>query len=228
MPSFEESYTEVIAALVEHFGTVEDVSSATDPFTRMVATLLGRSLEPGKVARALDALRDAGLLDATGLAETDAAEIVDVLNLARAKLPKSALRAMKRLARWIVDQHYGDSDLLADVPTTQLREELLSLNGIGAASADTMMLFALARPVFPVDRASYRILVRHGWLDSAAEYDDARYLIEQQAPDDPAALIQLSAWLERIGREACRTTVAHCERCPLKPYLPEGGPREPE
>ena len=40
--------------------------------------------------------------------------------------------------------------------------------GIGLAAADAILLFALKRPSYPVDRATYRVLVRHGWLDPSA------------------------------------------------------------
>ena len=44
-------------------------------------------------------------------------------------------------------------------------EELAGIKGIGPAAADAMVLFALKRPAYPVDRATFRVLVRHGWLD---------------------------------------------------------------
>ena len=89
-----------------------------------------------------------------------------------------------------------------------------------------LLLHGLRRPAYPLDRASYRILVRHGWLDPSADYDEARDVVERLDPDVPEHLARLSAWLERIGREYCRPTIAKCERCPLRSFLPEGGPRE--
>jgi endonuclease III related protein len=230
MPTFADSYAGIVAALAERFGSPEAAAGqgAEDPFARMVAVQLGRTLEARKVGRALDALRESGLLEPETLAKVDPGELAEAARIGGATLPAAALRAIQRLGRWLVDRHKGSAGALHEVSTDRLREELISVNGIGAATADAILLFALGRPVYPIDRASYRILVRHGWIDPTADYDEAQDLVAQQSPDDPVVLARLSAWLERVGREACRTSVAKCERCPLKPFLPAGGPREPE
>src|SRR5262249_11967694 len=95
-------------------------------------------------------------------------------------------------------------------------------------TADALLLRALARPIYPLDRASYRILVRHGWLDLSADYDEARAVVERLSPDDPGTLAQLSDWLARIGGGVCRVRGAKCDPCPLRPFLPEGGPIDPQ
>ena len=82
--------------------------------------------------------------------------------------------------------------------------------------------------MYPLDRATYRILIRHGWLDSSADYDEARDVVERPWAGDPVTLARLSDWLARIGSEFCRVRVAKCDRCPLRGFLPEGGPVEPE
>ncbi len=100
------------------------------------------------------------------------------------------------------------------------------LKGLGPATVDSILSRGLGRATYPVDRATYRILVRHGWLDPTADYDEARSVAESLAPDDSAMLTRLSAAFERVGRDFCKPTVAKCERCPLRSLLPEGGPRE--
>ncbi|MFO0908688.1 MAG: hypothetical protein U0794_10065 [Isosphaeraceae bacterium] len=69
--------------------------------------------------------------------------------------------------------------------------------------------------------------MRHGWLDTTADYDEARDAFQRLAPDDARALAELAAWLDRLGRDFCRLTVAKCDACPLRPMLPEGGPIDP-
>jgi endonuclease-3 related protein len=144
-----------------------------------------------------------------------------------------ALAPIQRLARWIVEHRLdGQGRLLAeslgDLDTGSLRSELASLRGIGPATADALLLQALSRPVYPVDQATYRILIRHGWLDLSATYDEARGVVEGPCADDPVTLARLSDWLARVGSEFCRVRGAKCEACPLRGFLPEGGPIEPE
>jgi endonuclease-3 related protein len=226
MPSFDESFAEILDALAARFPAAEAPEHA--PFPALVAALLGRAAEPRKVARALAALDDAGLLDPQALAEADPAEVADTLKATGVASPARALGPLRRLARWLVERHHGSADALraGEVATETLREELAQLNGIGPATADALLLFALRRPVYPLDRATYRIFLRHGWLDPATEYDEARAVVERPAGDDPDALARLADGLERVGREFCRARVAKCDRCPLRPFLPEGGPIE--
>jgi endonuclease-3 related protein len=233
MASLDESFPEVREALTGRYGRPEPSvwAGGLDPFEALVATVLDRAFEGPRRDAVLTALRDEGLLDPQAMAESDPAEIEQALAGAGLRTPRGALGPLRRLAVWLVERHHGSADELAGpdgpVSTGQLREELTAIRGIGPATADAALLFALRRPVYPLDRATYRVLVRHGWLDPDAGYDEARDAVERLAPDDPPALAHLSAWLDRLGREFCRASVARCERCPLRPFLPEGGPIDP-
>ncbi len=229
MPTLGESYPTIVAALDERYGSPEPIRDDLNPFEAMVAAVLARSAEPRKVDAALIVLRDAGLLEPEPLAEADENEIGDVFREGRVPLSAKAVAPIRRLARLLVDRHGGSAEPLrrGSPPTDPLREELSELNGIGPATADAILLFALRRGTYPVDRATYRVLVRHGWLDPSADYDEARTVVERLSPDDPDGLARLSRWMERIGRDYCRVGSPKCEHCPLRPVLPEGGPRNP-
>ena len=103
-----------------------------------------------------------------------------------------------------------------------------------AETVIAILLFALKRPSYPVDRATFRVLVRHAWLDPNALYDEARDLLVSQAvesgdvPDGLAAnrLIDIARGMGQLGRRFCRAAGPRCDQCPLEPVLPEGGPRE--
>jgi endonuclease-3 related protein len=231
MPSPDDSFPAMLAALTGRYGRLESPGAGLEPFEALVATLLDRALDATRTAHALEALRDSGLLDPQALAESDPAEAAEALRSAGLKVQDKALGPVRRVARWLVELHHGDADRLAgvesSVATSQLREELAAVNGVGPATADALLLFALGRPVYPLDRATYRVLLRHGWIDPTADYDEARDVVERLAPDDPARLALLSSWFDRLGRDYCRASVAKCEKCPLKPFLPEGGPIDP-
>jgi endonuclease III related protein len=228
MPALGASFPDLIAVLRDRYGLLEPPGAGLEPFAALVATFLDRLTDSRKALAALNALRDDGLLDVQALAESDPSEVTESLRSAGVKIPEKSLAPLRKLARWLVERHHGSVDGLDDgLSTSQLREELLGLNGVGPATADALLLFAFQRPAYPVDRATYRILVRHGWLDPFADYDEARSVVEGQAPDDSRTLTLLSGWLERLGRDHCRASVAKCDRCPLAPFLPEGGPIDP-
>jgi endonuclease III related protein len=227
MPSLDHSFDAMVAALDAHYGTAAPRTAAAglDPFPALVAVLLERATDPRKAARALDVLADAGLLDPSALAGADAAEVDDALKSAGLVIAPRALAPIRRLAAWLAGRRPGAS--LDESATESLREELSRINGIGPATADALLLLALRRPVYPLDRASYRILVRHGWADTATDYEAARAAVERPRAGDPDALARLSEQLARVGRDFCRPRAPKCDRCPLRPFLPDGGPIEP-
>lgn len=229
MPTFDDSFPAIIVALAERYGGDLGPGDLGDPFASLIAVLLGRSLDHRKCLRARDALRDAGLLEPRALAEAESVEVGEAFRSSGLAVPSRVLSSLRKLARWIVDDHQGSADRLQDesISTERLRGELSALNGIGRATADVLLLFGLRRAVYPVDRASYRIMVRHGWIDPTADYEEAQSVVERQATDTPATFAHLSAGMERVGRDFCRVRSPRCEECPLRPWLPDGGPINP-
>jgi endonuclease-3 related protein len=236
MPTFEHAFPAVCAALVEQFGGSDQEFAGLAPFEAMVAVLLERELGSTRLPRALDALNKACLLTPARLDQADIPEIGDALRESGISASSGAIAPLKQLARWLVNHHGGRVDPLFDPhrSTDWLRGELAAIKGIGPAAADAMILHGMKRPSYPVDRATYRVLVRHGWLDSTETYQEVRDLVVDLAVDraeppgdDPADLLRdLAAGMEQVGRRYCRTAMPHCEGCPLESFLPEGGPRE--
>lgn len=223
MPSFHASYAGIRDALAGRYGAppVSGVSGAE----AILPVFLRLLVEPARARQAWDALRDAGLSEAADLGAGDPSEINEQLRDRGIVLRPQALQTLQVLARYVAS--LGSSEALEAASTEQLRDELRAIRGIGPASADALLLQALGRPVYPVDRATYRILVRHGWIDSSAEYDEASALLGRESLDDPRSIAQLAYGFERAGTEFCRVKTAKCERCPLRSYLPEGGPLDP-
>ncbi len=197
-----------------------------DPFGAMVAALLARQVGPAAVVAIVDGLRDAGLLDPTHLDLAAAPEIQDALAGRVRSFSHRTIGPAKHLARWIVERHDGRAEELAppDRSTDEIRAELAAIRGIGPAGADAILVSALGRPAYAVDRGTYRILVRHGWLDHSADYDEARDLLVHHADGDPALLARLAAGMGELAARYCRASAPRCDACPLRPFLPEGGP----
>ena len=64
-------------------------------------------------------------------------------------------------------------------PPASLREQLLSLNGVGPETADSILLYAGNHPVFVVDAYTRRILERHEISPRKTGYEDIRKLFEE-------------------------------------------------
>ncbi len=218
MPNLTDSIPVILSVLDASEIPAGDDARREGSFEAVVAAYLAQWGEPRAVAQAIDALRDAGWLEPEALADADEAAVADAWREAGSRGLLKVIPALQRLARW------ASRSLRTTASTESLRDGLRALKGIGAASADSILLRGLGRAAYPVDRATYRVLVRHGWLEPTATYDEARSLVEAALPDDPRSLRRLSAALEHVGRLWCRASVARCERCPLRTLLPEGGP----
>jgi endonuclease-3 related protein len=98
-----------------------------------------------------------------------------------------------------VDQVYGGSlPRMFAQPTDKLRQELLSLNGVGPETADSILLYAGQHPVFVVDDYSRRILERHGIADPKMSYEELRELFEQSLSEVPGAPATVTQTLEVV------------------------------
>jgi endonuclease-3 related protein len=242
MPTLDEAFDAVRTVPARQGGTEEPDRSGLAPFERAAGVLLERGPVGTRWRAALESLADENLLSPERLAQADIPEIIDALREAGIVANVRAAAPLKHLARFFLNSGgagflAGDDDLASaagSMATGTLQAELAAIKGIGPATADAILLLALDRPSYPVDRASYRILIRHGWLDSTSTYEEARDLFVERAMnrasevEDAAAraLADLSRTLTQIGRQFCRAAGPRCDGCPLEHLLPEGGPRE--
>ena len=236
MPTLDEAFETMHSALVDAFGSAPSHFEGLAPFEAMVAVLLARTLSESNWRTALEGLREAELLTPERLAEAEVIEIGDAVRQKGRPVSAVTLAPLRHLARWLVEHHDGRVDSLfnPDRSSRWLFGELAAIKGVGIKGADAILLHALKRRSYPVDRATYRILVRHGWLDPSAGYEEARDLlmdhgrhVQAESLDDRkiSELADLAHGMEQVGRRFCRATVAHCDGCPLESLLPEGGPR---
>lgn len=63
------------------------------------------------------------------------------------------------LAKFII-KNYGSVEKMKKEKTEILREKLLSLKGIGPETADSILLYALDKPIFVIDEYTRRIIKR--------------------------------------------------------------------
>ena len=118
----------------------------------------------------------------------------------------------------------ADLKNLRDVPTTQLREQLLAVNGIGPETADSILLYALDRPTFVVDAYTARIMRRHRLIDEDADYYQLKSLFEDNLPENQQLFNELHALLVAVGKNHCRPH-ARCSGCPIERMEHEIEPR---
>lgn len=123
-------------------------------------------------------------------------------------------RRLKNFISFLQGRYAGSLNNMFRQPTPRLREELLSVNGVGPETADSILLYAGERPVFVIDAYTKRILSRHGVMPYKNSYDDFQKLFMKHLPPDASFYNQYHALFVNIGKDFCRKRPL-CDRCPL-------------
>lgn len=116
--------------------------------------------------------------------------------------------------------HKGSLDRLFKQETAKLRAELLSINGIGPETADSILLYAGDHPEFVVDAYTKRILERHRVINGKAGYEDVKALFMSNLPKDLRLFNEYHALIVRTGKDFCRPKEPRCKECPLGKFMP--------
>jgi len=96
----------------------------------------------------------------------------------------------------------------------RLREVLLSINGVGPETCDSILLYAFDMPVFVIDAYTRRIFSRHGVASHDLPYGDLQRVFMQALPVDCKIFNEYHALIVRLAKEHCRK-LPRCAACPL-------------
>ena len=121
---------------------------------------------------------------------------------------------IKRLVEFIINEYGGKIDNMKSADTYALRQQLLSIKGIGPETADCILLYVLKKPVFVIDRYTYRILFRHGFVDRETTYNEMQKIFMDNLENDEVMFGEFHALIVQAGKRHCKKK-ADCEACPL-------------
>ena len=127
-------------------------------------------------------------------------------------------RTLKTFCRFLIYNYNGSCSRMSKVDTTELRNKLLSVKGIGPETADSILLYACNKPVFVIDVYTKRIFSRHGFFKENIRYDRAQFFFETNLKRDIGLYNDYHAQIVETGKNYCRKK-PRCEACPLKGLL---------
>lgn len=123
-------------------------------------------------------------------------------------------RRLKNFISFLQSRYGGSLAKTFRQETKRLREELLSVNGTGPETADSILLYAGEKPIFVIDAYTKRTFSRHGVMAYEKSYDDFQQLFMKSLPSDAALYNQYHAMLVNVGKDFCRSR-PRCDSCPL-------------
>ena len=92
-------------------------------------------------------------------------------------------------------------------------EDLISLPGVGAKTADVVLNVAFGRPTVPVDTHVFRVANRTGLAPGKTPAEVSKALI---AVTPPEYLKGIHHWLLLHGRYCCKARNPLCSTCPIR------------
>lgn len=120
---------------------------------------------------------------------------------------------LQNYCRWYLER--GSYQGLDELSTSELRERLLKVQGIGPETADDILLYAFNRPVFVIDAYTRRLLQRLDLIQGQEKYEDCRQLFETQLPKNVDLYKQYHALIVIHAKQHCRKTKPVCHACQL-------------
>lgn len=184
------------------------------PFEVMVGAILTQNTSWKNVERAIANLKAADLLTFETVVALPAGMLAELIRPAGYYNIKAG--RLLNLLVFISENHDGNLDSFLAQGLPQLREQLLSVKGVGPETADSILLYAANLPSFVVDTYTHRILSRHQVIDEDCGY----YEIQDLFMDNLAADVQLyneyHALLVRVGNIYCKKKNPDCSACPLQ------------
>lgn len=111
---------------------------------------------------------------------------------------------IKEVSRNILEEFNGK------VPETF--KELLSLPGVGAKTANCVLVYAFKKPAIPVDIHVHRISNRMGWVNTKRP-EQTESALKNLIPKEH--WIRINRLFVRFGQQICQPSRPKCSFCPL-------------
>ncbi|MCX5702773.1 MAG: endonuclease III domain-containing protein [Candidatus Omnitrophica bacterium] len=125
-------------------------------------------------------------------------------------------KRLKEFLNFLFKSYHGSLLRLSSADTQVLRRQLLCVNGIGPETADSILLYALNRPVFVIDAYTKRILSRHRFIKENSSYEETQNLFMKNLKNDIKLYNEYHALLVKLGKEFCLKNKPKCNACPLE------------
>ena len=198
----------------------QDWWPADSPFEVMLGTILTQNTNWANVEKAMASLRGACELTPEGILSLNSEQLESVIRPSGYFRQKAA--RLHGFCRFLIDEYEGDLSRLGSVPTARLREMLLALHGIGPETADSILLYALKRPVFVVDAYTSRLFSRLDLCDETAKYHVVQDMFMDNLESDTEMFNEYHALIVLHCKSRCKTKVPLCDGCSLRDFCRYG------
>ena len=199
-------------------------------FEVVIGAYLTQNTSWRAVERSLANLKKYKAMSLDGIRQIPVSELQQLIRPSGFQTRKAP--ALKAFVSMLDEDFRGSLDRLRVRPTDEIRRRLLALPGVGAETADAILLYALGHTIPMADEYLRRIVERHGLHEpgSPSSYQSLIRLTQDAfAEDIPEARRHLfgefHALTVAVGKAHCHK-VPRCEGCPLASDLTNCPPKK--
>lgn len=196
----------LISCLKDYYGPIEWWWPG-DADRVIIGSILTQQTRWENVERALDRLDDAGVRTLEDIARTEDEIIMDAIRCTGYYRIKTG--RLKRVA--MAAAAMGGVESMRTMPPEELRSRLLSINGVGAETADSILCYGFGMNSFVVDAYTVRICSCARIKVKGAAL---KGIFEEVLPDSPGAYGECHGWFVEYAKEYC--IKKRCEECRIK------------
>lgn len=186
-----------------------------DPLSELILTILSQHTSDKNSGRAYQTLVDTFNHDWMTVLNAPTDKIAEAIKIGGLANIKS--KRIQDVLAEIYDT-YGklDLDFLDDLPLDEARSILNKLKGVGPKTTACVLMFALNKPVLPVDTHVHRVSLRLGLIPIKTTAEQAHILLEAQLK--PEQIYPFHVNMITHGRRICKAPKPRCPECPLQEH----------
>jgi endonuclease III related protein len=189
------------------------------PFEVIVGAILTQNTSWSNVEKAIGRLMEKNLLTPGAIRQLPRAKLSSLIRSSGYFRIKA--ERLKTFIDFFFAEYGGDIERMASQDLEELRPKLLAVKGIGPETADSILLYALKKPIFVVDAYTKRVLSRHGIVSETASYEEVQEVFMRNLPHDEPFFNEYHALFVHVGKTACKKRGCSGD-CPLKSIQAHG------
>jgi len=202
----------IYCQLYQYFGP-QDWWPADNAFETAIGAILTQAVSWKNVQKAITNLKKAGVMSPVDINNLDNKILAGLIKPSGYYNMKT--KKIKCFCKFLLETFNGKIELLQDLSLKEIRPRLLNVYGIGPETADSILLYAVEKPVFVVDAYTRRIFHRAGLIDSDIPYDELQQLFMCNFKPSAKKYNEYHALLVALGKNICKKRGAICSKCPL-------------
>lgn len=183
----------------------------------MIGAILTQNTNWNNAIKAIERIKKEELLDVESLFRIDERYLGQLIKSCGYYNLKA--KRLKNFINFFYRKYKGSSEKMFSEDCWALRKKLLSINGIGPETADSILLYAGNKPVFVVDAYTRRIFERHGCISAKDSYEQIQQYFMKNLPQDYRLYNEFHAQIVMVGKNYCKPNKLDCEKCPLSVFF---------